>query len=100
MTDLISREAILAAVKSGEHTTDTIIQIENAPAAQIVVVIKGGCVEQVIANAETDVIVLDRDTEGAEPDQLGNFMGDEVFPEMITTDVEPEVVDAAKELFT
>lgn len=30
MTDLIDRNALLAAVQAGEHTTDTIVQIESA----------------------------------------------------------------------
>lgn len=63
MSDLISRSALLAAVQAGEHTTDTIVQIEAAPSIkpQVVANITGGVLQGASADYPVDVYVLDFD---------------------------------------
>lgn len=63
MSDLISRDALLEAVKSGTCTTDTIIQIEEAPAVvpQVVANISGGVLQGASCDYRVDLYTLDFD---------------------------------------
>jgi hypothetical protein len=95
MTELISRDALLAAIQAGSgEIGDVLVQIEHAPAVtpEVYINVTGGVADSVAATHRVGVNILDYDiTPGEDRNYQVDPDGDEVW---IYGDV--PVVDPAK----
>jgi hypothetical protein len=59
---------------------------------KIVIIVESGCVQEVIADQEADVLIMDRDTDGVEMDELVTSEGEDiyVYTGITETDVDPD----------
>lgn len=46
---------------------------------QIVIILEGGIVQEVVTDIQADVVVVDRDTEGCDPEELRSVEGQESY---------------------
>ena len=62
--------------------------------SRIVIEMQGGLIQSVIADEPADVLVIDRDTDGMEPEELTIIEGEEAYLHFAEVEEDAEAVEA------